>query len=145
MGGVGKTTLTQLVYNDDLMAWACVSDEFDAFRITKIILESVFSGSCDYTDLNMLQVKLKESLSKKRFLVVLDDVWSEKYGDWDILRRPFLAGKPGSKIIVTTRHEKVAKIMSRIPAYHLNLLSVRDKDQDHLLHKPCIEDGSATD
>ncbi|KAL2514559.1 putative disease resistance RPP13-like protein 1 [Forsythia ovata] len=133
MGGVGKTTLAQLVYNDDrlkgefdLMAWACVSDEFDAFRITKIILEAVFSGSCDYTDLNMLQVKLKESLSKKRFLVVLDDVWNEKYGDWDILRRPFLAGKPGSKIIVTTRLEKVAKIMSRIPAYHLNLLSDND-------------------
>ncbi|KAL2545532.1 putative disease resistance RPP13-like protein 1 [Forsythia ovata] len=133
MGGVGKTTLAQLVYNDvrlkgefDLMAWACVSDEFDAFRITKIILEAVFSGSCDYTDLNMLQVKLKESLSNKRFLVVLDDVWNEKYGDWDILRRPFLAGKPGSKILVTTRHEKVAKIMSRIPAYHLNLLSDND-------------------
>ncbi|KAL2458369.1 putative disease resistance RPP13-like protein 1 [Abeliophyllum distichum] len=133
MGGVGKTTLVQLVYNDDslkgefdLKAWACVSDEFDAFRITKIILEAVFSGSCDYTDLNMLQVKLKESLSKKRFLVVLDDVWNEKCGDWDILRRPFLAGKPGSKIIVTTRHEKVAKIMSRIPAYHLNLLSDND-------------------
>ncbi|KAL2514496.1 putative disease resistance RPP13-like protein 1 [Forsythia ovata] len=133
MGGVGKTTLAQLVYNDnrlkgefDLMAWACVSDEFDALRITKIILEAVFSGSCDYTDLNMLQVKLKESLSKKRFLVVLDDVWNEKYGDWDILRRPFLAGKPGSKIIVTTRHEKVAKIMSRIPAYHLNLLLDND-------------------
>ncbi|KAL2514571.1 putative disease resistance RPP13-like protein 1 [Forsythia ovata] len=133
MGGVGKTTLAQLVYNDDrlegefdLMAWACVSDEFDAFRITKIILQAVFSGSCDYTDLNMLQVKLKDSLSNKRFLVVLDDVWNEKYGDWDILRRPFLAGKPGSKIIVTTRLEKVAKIMSRIPAYHLNLLSDND-------------------
>ncbi|KAL2491603.1 putative disease resistance RPP13-like protein 1 [Abeliophyllum distichum] len=133
MGGVGKTTLVQLVYNDDSLkgvfdskAWASVSDEFDAFRITKSILEAVFSGSCDYTDLNMLQVKLKESLSKTRFLVVLDDVWNEKYGDWDILRRPFLAGKPGSKIIVTTRHEKVAKIMSRIPAYHLNLLSDND-------------------
>ncbi|KAL2514563.1 putative disease resistance RPP13-like protein 1 [Forsythia ovata] len=132
MGGVGKTTLVQLVYNDDslkgefdLMAWACVSDEFDASRITKIILEKV-SGSCNYTDLNMLQVKLKESLSNKRFLVVFDDVWNEKYGDWDILRRPFLAGKPGSKIIVTTRLEKVAKIMSRIPAYHLNLLSDND-------------------
>ncbi|KAL2514469.1 putative disease resistance RPP13-like protein 1 [Forsythia ovata] len=132
MGGIGKTTLAQLVYNDDrlkgefdLTAWACVSDEFDAFRITKIILEKV-SGSCDYTDLDMLQVKLKESLSKKRFLVVLDDVWNEKYGDWDILRRPFLAGEPGSKIIVTTRNENVAKIMSRIPAYHLSLLSDND-------------------
>ncbi|KAL2491601.1 putative disease resistance RPP13-like protein 1 [Abeliophyllum distichum] len=133
MGGVGKTTLVQLVYNDDslkgefdLKAWACVSDEFDAFRITKTILDKVLSKSCDYTDLDMLQVELKKSLWNKRFLVVLDDVWNQKYGDWDILRRPFLAGKPGSKIIVTTRNEKVAKIMSRIPAYHLNLLSDTD-------------------
>ncbi|CAA3020745.1 disease resistance RPP13 1 [Olea europaea subsp. europaea] len=130
MGGVGKTTLVQLVYNDgrvndkfDLKAWACVSDEFDAFRVTKIILEAVLGVRCDYEDFNMLQVKLKENLLNKRFLIVLDDVWNENYGDWDILRRPFLSGKLGSKIIVTSRHQRVAKIMSPISAHHVTVLS----------------------
>ncbi|CAI9781938.1 unnamed protein product [Fraxinus pennsylvanica] len=60
MGGVGKTTLVQLVYNDerlkfDLKAWACVSDEFNAVRVTKNILEAVSSERCDYDNFDKLQ------------------------------------------------------------------------------------------
>ncbi|MBA0624932.1 hypothetical protein Godav_010200, partial [Gossypium davidsonii] len=107
MGGMGKTTLAQLVYNDastkesfDHRAWVCVSDEFDAVNITKTILQSITSEPCAYNDLNLLQVKLKEKLSGKKFLLVLDDIWNESYEDWTILRSPFGAG---TKIIVTTR------------------------------------------
>ncbi|MFQ6653496.1 hypothetical protein Gotur_024872, partial [Gossypium turneri] len=93
MGGMGKTTLAQLVYNDatinesfDLKAWVCVSDNFDAIAITKAILQSITSESCDYSNLDLLQIKLKEKLSGKRFLLVLDDIWNENYNDWTILR-----------------------------------------------------------
>nr|POE75207.1 putative disease resistance rpp13-like protein 1 [Quercus suber] len=73
MGGLGKTTLAQLVYNDDdvncyfdLKAWACVSDDFDIVRVTKVILESIIAPETyDVNDLNLLQVKLKEKLSDK--------------------------------------------------------------------------------
>ncbi|XP_022875752.1 putative disease resistance RPP13-like protein 1 [Olea europaea var. sylvestris] len=132
-GRCWQTTLVQLVYNDerlkhkfDLKAWVCVKDNFNAFKVTKCILESVSSGKSDYRNFNMLQVTLKENLSNKKFLVVLDDIWNENYGDWDILRRPFLSGKSGSKIIITTRQEGVAKIMSHIPAYHVTELSEDD-------------------
>ncbi|PSS24448.1 Disease resistance RPP13-like protein [Actinidia chinensis var. chinensis] len=133
MGGVGKTTLAQLVYNDgrvvehfEMKAWVCVSEEFDVVRVTKTILEAVTSSNCDTKDLNLLQVRLKESLRGKKFLIVLDDVWNESPGHWDSLRTPFMARACGSKIIATTRNHGVASIMRTVPVHHLRLLSDED-------------------
>jgi hypothetical protein len=112
MGGIGKTTLSQLVYNDekvktffDVKAWACVSEDFDAVRVTKTILQSFTSENCEGKDLDWLQTKLKENLKGKKFFVVLDDLWNENYHDWSILRAPFEAGAPRSTIIITTRNK----------------------------------------
>ncbi|KAL1102455.1 hypothetical protein V6Z11_D05G365800 [Gossypium hirsutum] len=63
MGGMGKTTLAQLVYNDPSI-----------------------KESFDHT------AWLKEKLSGKRFLLVLDDIWNKSSTDWTILRAPFGAG-----------------------------------------------------
>jgi Leucine-rich repeat (LRR) protein len=130
MGGMGKTTLAQLVYNDkkvqsffDLKAWACVSQDFDAVRVTKAILKSVSASGGDDNDLNLLQVQLKQKLEGKKFLVVLDDLWNESYHDWTILRAPFEAGAPGSTIIITTRNQGVSSKTSTISAYSLKELS----------------------
>ncbi|XP_034701530.1 putative disease resistance RPP13-like protein 1 [Vitis riparia] len=137
MGGIGKTTLAQLVYNDrrvvecfDLKAWVCVSDEFDLVRITKTILKAIDSGASekysDDSDLNLLQLKVKERLSKKKFLLVLDDVWNENYTNWHMLQTPFTVGLNGSKIIVTTRSDKVASVMRSVHIHHLGQLSFED-------------------
>nr|POF02382.1 putative disease resistance rpp13-like protein 1 [Quercus suber] len=73
MGGLGKTTLAQLVYNDDdvnhyfdLKAWASVSEDFDIIRVTKAIMQSVTFEHCDANDINLIQVKLKETLFDTR-------------------------------------------------------------------------------
>ncbi|XP_024030747.1 putative disease resistance RPP13-like protein 1 [Morus notabilis] len=131
MGGLGKTTLAQLVYNDDevkkhfeLKAWVCVSEEFDISRVTKTVLQSVSSASAkDVTDLNSLQVELKEMFTGRKFLIVLDDVWNESYVDWEDLRIPFKDGAHGSKIIVTTRSKRVATIMGTVSSHILKELS----------------------
>ncbi|XP_030965409.1 putative disease resistance RPP13-like protein 1 [Quercus lobata] len=130
MGGLGKTTLAQLVYNDDevshyfdLKAWVCVSEDFDIIRVTKAILQSVTFEHCDANDLNLIQVKLKKTLSGKKFLLILDDVWNENYDDWTKLRSPFEFGAPGSKIIVTARNYGVSSTMGTTPAYELKELS----------------------
>ncbi|GAY62712.1 hypothetical protein CUMW_219990 [Citrus unshiu] len=132
-GGLGKTTLAQLVYNDkqvedhfDLKAWTCVSDDFDLIRLTRTILSSITKRTVDSNDLNLLQVELKELLSRKKFLLVLDDVWNDNYNYWVDLSLPFQAGAQGSKIVVTTRNEEVAKIMSLDQAYELKSLSTED-------------------
>ncbi|KAL2234150.1 UNVERIFIED_CONTAM: putative disease resistance RPP13-like protein 1 [Sesamum indicum] len=134
MGGIGKTTLAQLVYNDrnvkqnfHVRAWVCVSEEFDVISITKTIYEAVTDMSSQSKDLDMLQVSLKEKLSKSKFLIVLDDVWNESYEKWDHLFRPFQFGRPGSRIIVTTRNDSVASVVgSPRTAYHMKLLTDDD-------------------
>ena len=111
MGGLGKTTLAQLVYNDDdvssyfdLKAWVCVSEDFDIVRVSKEILKSITPEPCNDGDgLNSIQVKLKEKLNGKKFLIILDDVWNEDYNNWTKPCCPFEFGALGSKIIVTTR------------------------------------------
>nr|XP_048336547.1 putative disease resistance RPP13-like protein 1 isoform X3 [Ziziphus jujuba var. spinosa] len=133
MGGIGKTTLAQLIYNSvdvknhfEIKAWACVSDDFDVFRATKIIFESITSQTCDITDLNRLQENLKQKLVEKKFLFVLDDVWNEDYIEWDKLKSPFEFGSCGSKIIVTTRSDKVANMVRNVLSYTLKTMSEDD-------------------
>ena len=127
---MGKTTLAQQVYNDDevkgyfdLKAWVCVSEDFDIVRVTKVILQSVTTETCDVNDLNLLQIKLKEKLYGKKFLLILDDVWNDNYNDWTKLRCPFDFGAPGSKILITTQNDRVSSIMGTTQAYKLKELS----------------------
>ncbi|TYJ36604.1 hypothetical protein E1A91_A05G318000v1 [Gossypium mustelinum] len=107
----------------DHKAWVCVSEEFDAFKVTKTILEEM-KCSCDGNqNLNQLQLKLKEQLSGKKYLIILDDVWNKNYFHWKELASPFTSRAKNSKIIVTTRDENVAAIMRNVPTYHLDVLS----------------------
>ncbi|KAL3354722.1 hypothetical protein AABB24_019056 [Solanum stoloniferum] len=122
MGGLGKTALAKAVYHDErvknhfgLKAWYCVSEPYDALRITEGLLKEIgsFDSKDVHNNLNQLQVKLKESLKGKKFLIVLDDVWNDNYNEWDDLRNAFVQGDIGSKIIVTTRKESVALMMGK--------------------------------
>ncbi|CAL5381106.1 unnamed protein product [Camellia sinensis] len=130
MGGIGKTTLAQLIYDDDgvknhfdLKAWVCVSDEFDVKTITEAILESFTLQSCDLTKLTTLQSKLEVMLAGKKFLLVLDDVWNHRDEEWSSLQSPLRAGAHGSKIIVTTRIAAVAEKVMTIKFHNLPSLS----------------------
>ncbi|XP_062173913.1 putative disease resistance protein At3g14460 [Alnus glutinosa] len=119
MGGIGKTTLAQLVYNDEMLkdhfkhkAWVCVSDPFNVFMVMRTIIEAVTQSPCDIMDnLDQLQNGLKERLTGKKFLVVLDDVWEKNVDKWEVLRNALKSGAQGSMVIVTTRDHDVAKIM----------------------------------
>jgi hypothetical protein len=43
--------------------------------------------------------------------------------DWTILRAPFLAGAPGSTIVITTRNERVSSTTRSGPEYRLEVLT----------------------
>ncbi|XP_077252475.1 putative disease resistance protein RGA3 [Tasmannia lanceolata] len=133
MGGLGKTTLAQFVYNDQsvkahfgLRAWASVYDEFNVLKVTNAIIESIIGSNCNLSFLDAAQCRLEDILNSKKFLIVLDDVWDENQNNWDILRVPFGVGAKGSKIIVTTRNERVARMMGTVPSHSLEGLPVDD-------------------
>jgi hypothetical protein len=148
MGGIGKTTLAQLVYNDnrvkehfDLKVWVCISDPFDVFIVMKTILEEVACSyaNADSKNLNQLQSQLKEMLTGKKFLLVLDDVWEKSYSKWEVLSNAFKSGAQGSKVIVTTRDHEVASVM--FASVH-RLMELPEEDSWLLFAKYAFHDGN---
>ncbi|XP_050159147.1 putative disease resistance protein At3g14460 isoform X2 [Malus sylvestris] len=129
MGGIGKSTLAQLVYKDvkddfNVQAWVCVGEKLDILQIAQTIYGRITKKPCTITDLDLLSEELEEVLTGKKFLFVLDDVWSEDYELWNKLMTHFNScGVHGSKIIVTTRLGRVASITGTLSPHYLEKIS----------------------
>ncbi|GMJ13627.1 hypothetical protein like AT3G14470 [Hibiscus trionum] len=133
MGGLGKTTIAQLVYHYeniaksfDLRVWVCVSDDFDVKKLTEAIVKSIDGKSCDIQELDTLQRRLVEKLVGKQFFIVLDDVWNGCLDKWDRLNQALQSGGRGSTVIVTTQLEKIALMMATVPFHRLGCLTDDD-------------------
>nr|CAB3455846.1 unnamed protein product [Digitaria exilis] len=115
MGGLGKTTLAQLIYNDpeikrhfELRLWVCVSENFDVNSLADRIVKE---NGCEASGSSALD-KLQNAVSGKRYLLVLDDVWNrDEPSKWEKLKSYLQHGGSGSSVLTTTRDEAVAKLM----------------------------------
>ncbi|GLT35470.1 hypothetical protein SLA2020_099190 [Shorea laevis] len=136
IGGIGKTALAQLVYNDENVkqhftcrVWTCVSDIFDESKVAKSIivalqgLDKLPILQLESVPLDALLDKICKSIKGKKYLLVLDDVWTEKDKDFEGLNATFKCGDLGSRILVTTRKSTVATIMASSHTIQLNYLS----------------------
>nr|XP_023914745.1 putative disease resistance protein RGA1 [Quercus suber] len=130
IGGLGKTTLAQLVFNDgeiekefERKFWVCVSDDFDVNIIVKKILEYSKGQKLENLERNASINDLQKEIDGKRFLLVLDDVWNDDLEKWDRLKEILLGGASGSRILVTTREEKVAESSKTIETHRLTGLN----------------------
>ncbi|KAG5042893.1 hypothetical protein JHK87_006808 [Glycine soja] len=72
LGGLGKTTLAQLIFNYEkavnhieLRIWVCVS-------------EAISGRACENLDLDPLQRGPQDLFQRKRYFIVLDDVWDNQ-------------------------------------------------------------------
>ncbi|CAL2272392.1 unnamed protein product [Prunus armeniaca] len=136
IGGLGKTALAKLVYDDERVVghfekrmWVSVSVDFEITRLINMILSSASDTEMsDKLSLDQLQGRLRHALKDKKFLLVLDDVWNEDRIKWSELRDLLIEGaKSGSKILVTTRNTLVAEMMGTIPTnINLEFLSFED-------------------
>ncbi|PHU08031.1 hypothetical protein BC332_24520 [Capsicum chinense] len=114
MGGIGKTTLENEVYNDasirfhfDVCAWVTVCQQHNVKEILLSLLRSTKGGAFDMNDEAVLANILQKSLKGKRYLIVLDDMWKSEA--WDAVRLCFPSENKGSGILLMTRNTEVAR------------------------------------
>ncbi|KAL7205497.1 hypothetical protein ACSBR2_018436 [Camellia fascicularis] len=121
MGGLGKTTLAKTVYKHidirryfKCVAWAYISEQCNIREVLERILIKLLSSSNEERKAigklnhDELVKKLHQVQSEKKCLVILDDIWKD--ADWDSLSPGFPnTTEVGSKILLTTRNENVAK------------------------------------
>ncbi|XP_074312702.1 putative disease resistance protein RGA1 isoform X2 [Silene latifolia] len=127
MGGLGKTALAQLVYNDcriketfEYRSWVCVSEDFSLENIFRQVLRK------NESQIEELQEEFRKLVEGKKYLLVLDDVWSENRDKWDKLKEFLDLGRKGSKVLVTSRSRKVARVLEGDLMYELKGLSEDD-------------------
>ncbi|KAF2310194.1 hypothetical protein GH714_007151 [Hevea brasiliensis] len=117
MGGLGKMTLARKVYNVtkvnqhfNCYSWIFISQQFSIKDVLVGILINVASseGKSEFEGMNEeeLVIALHSRLEEKRYLVVLDDIWTTEA--WDCLKPAFPKGKKGSKVLFATRNRIVA-------------------------------------
>nr|XP_023926065.1 putative disease resistance protein At1g50180 isoform X2 [Quercus suber] len=116
MGGLGKTTLAKKVYNCndvkryfDVCAWVYVSQEYSGRELLNEISKKVLmteKGILAAMNKDDLEERLSRVLSKKRYLIVMDDIWNIEA--WDDLKAIFPDVMNGSRVLFTTRNKDVA-------------------------------------
>ncbi|GKV50299.1 hypothetical protein SLEP1_g57012 [Rubroshorea leprosula] len=136
-GGIGKTTLAKSICSMvkeqklyDLVAWVCVSEEFDEKRILGDMLEYLDSSVGRMNNIGALIQELGQKLENRKFLLVLDDVWNEDRGKWDSFNSRLLKilKTSGNSILVTTRSDKVASIMEALPMQKHDMVKLSDHE-----------------
>ncbi|GAA0143899.1 antimicrobial response protein [Lithospermum erythrorhizon] len=140
MPGLGKTTLARKVYNDQAVeyefftrAWIFVSQNYSRREIFLSLL-SIFvqtTVTAHKSD-DQLADELRKHLEKGKYLIVVDDVWAE--GAWDDLKRAFPNNKKGSRILITSRNNKVATHANPTNGTH-DLKFLTTKESLELLEK----------
>ncbi|XP_042006742.1 putative disease resistance protein At1g50180 isoform X2 [Salvia splendens] len=126
MGGSGKTAIGKKLYNEmtdfDLSAWVCITQQCQSRsvwedvlrqlekkrRVSSLSHEPRIREEVSSLSDSELYDRLCEIQREKRCLIVLDDVWELSH--WDELKHPFIVQNLQSKILVTTRKQKVAEI-----------------------------------
>ncbi|XP_057780173.1 putative late blight resistance protein homolog R1A-10 [Salvia miltiorrhiza] len=108
----------------DIRAWATVSQQYSAHEIFSKLLSSIGQSGSE----NDLGLQLHQTLCGRRYLIVLDDIWSVKA--WDEVRRCFPDNGNGSRIVLTTRLSDVASGCGSTSCFTMKHL---DEDQSWVL------------
>ncbi|CAI8595943.1 unnamed protein product [Vicia faba] len=134
MGGLGKTTLSNYVFNNllvkkhfDCRSFITVSQSYTVRDLLIDMVEKFCKDSNESIpkglqkmDGKTLITHVRQYLESKRYLVFFDDVWKEKFSDE--IQHALISNNKGSRIIVTTRMMHVAEYFKKYFPVHVHEL-----------------------
>ncbi|KAJ3684135.1 hypothetical protein LUZ61_013299 [Rhynchospora tenuis] len=134
MAGIGKSTLAKKVFYDPeiqrefpLRILVCVSKDLKEVQLLKCIIREVGGDYSAAEEKSELVPKLARLVENKKFFLVLDDVWPESQEVWNgLLREAMIGGARGSRLLVTTRNDRVARFIQATTTHHVQKLSEED-------------------
>ncbi|XP_020675206.2 putative disease resistance protein RGA4, partial [Dendrobium catenatum] len=144
-GGMGKTTLLQHVYEDeitkefDLKMWVCVSNNFDVKKVIADMLSTLKKKRPRLDEsLDALQLSLRTEIMSKKFLLILDDIWQQEeenrdISKWEKVLAPLAYGKIGGGILVTTRMDSVATMIAKVIKTKKETIKLKGLEEDQCL------------
>ncbi|CAA0838695.1 Unknown protein [Striga hermonthica] len=132
MPGLGKTTLARKVYETEEIQcafptriWACVSKELNTRSLFLDILQEFTSKDMSSISVDDLALTIHATLETRRFLLVLDDVWTPEA--WDTIREALPVRNGSGKVLITSRFKIVGEhVCSITPPYLLRFLTVEE-------------------
>ncbi|XP_047091884.1 putative disease resistance protein RGA4 [Lolium rigidum] len=129
IGGIGKTTLAKLVFNDSEFekyskVWVYVSQKFELKKIGNTIISQLSPGSLISDDFHSIQTRLRDLFSGEKILIILDDLWERDPSHLQELKAMLKQGQ-GSKVlvVVTTREKTIAQGIGTVDPFELPPLS----------------------
>ncbi|KAL3500748.1 hypothetical protein ACH5RR_039841 [Cinchona calisaya] len=151
MPGLGKTTLAKKLYTDPsvtyhfhVRAWCVVSQGYQKRKLLLDLLSDIVELTDDILEMtdDDLDFKLYQCLKQRRYLVVLDDLWSIEA--WNDLETSLPNDKNGSRILITSRlPDVVSKVRFDCTPHPLRLLS--DDESWQLLVKKLFQTEDCPD
>ncbi|KAJ4917641.1 Disease resistance protein (NBS class) family [Raphanus sativus] len=130
MGGVGKTTLLATINNKfkdefDVVIWVVVSKDLQYDGIRNQILRRLrVDKEWEKETEKEKASSIKCILERKKFILLLDDLWSEV--DLNEIGVPRPTQENGSKIVFTSRSEEVCSDMEAADELKIDCLSTND-------------------
>ncbi|XP_072964109.1 disease resistance protein RGA2-like [Typha angustifolia] len=153
IGGAGKTTLAQLIYNDqrivdyfDIKIWVNISQKLDVLKHTREMVKCASKKEFCLENIDSMQPMLLNLLKSKKVLLVLDNVWCDKIvneAEWKILLAPLATVGKGSKILVTTRTQNLSTALH--PQYSITLRALKENDIVFLFMQHAVGDAKFSD
>jgi len=99
-------------------------------------------GNIDTMPVDDLERELQKRVENKRYLILIDDVWS--IAAWDAIRSKLPGSNCGSRIIVTTRMDNVAKACSDAnDGYIHRMKKLDEKDSEQLFVSKAFGSGNS--